>query len=133
MEDITTARLSLAVVTAPVVVAAYWGLQQLSFFEQARHVKRSPIMAVTVFVATFVLHFVCPQSDEDNWTAPFSTKDYDATTCLRCRAAGDREFGSCPAGIWDAGDLAAWVRERAVERFSHWLSDGSSPYWFAPS
>ena len=37
--------------------------------------------------------------DEDNWTAPFTTSDYDATTRLRCRAAGDSEFGSCPAGI----------------------------------
>lgn len=39
------------------------------------------------------------QDDPDNWTAPFTTDEYDATTRLRCRAAGDREFGSCPAGI----------------------------------
>jgi hypothetical protein len=38
-------------------------------------------------------------SDEDNPTAPFSTKDYDATTLLRCKAAGDAKFGNCPAGI----------------------------------
>jgi len=38
-------------------------------------------------------------SDEDNPTAPFSTKGYDATTLLRCKAAGDAEFGNCPAGI----------------------------------
>lgn len=38
-------------------------------------------------------------SDKDNPTAPFSTKDYDATTLLRCKAAGDADFGSCPAGI----------------------------------
>jgi hypothetical protein len=37
--------------------------------------------------------------DEDNWSAPFTTDDYDATTRLRCKAAGDSEFGSCPAGI----------------------------------
>ena len=24
---------------------------------------------------------------------------YDATTLLRCKAAGDREYGNCPAGI----------------------------------
>jgi hypothetical protein len=40
---------------------------------------------------------------EDNYTAPFAPRgqggDYDATTRLRCRAAGDTEFGSCPAGI----------------------------------
>ena len=39
----------------------------------------------------------------DNATAPFATKyaggEYDATALLRCKAAGDREFGSCPAGI----------------------------------
>jgi len=38
-------------------------------------------------------------SDADNATAPFSTKDYDATTLLRCKAAGGNEYGNCPAGI----------------------------------
>ena len=40
-----------------------------------------------------------PQADQDNPTAPFSTDKYDATTLLRCRAVGDEEFGTCPAGI----------------------------------
>ena len=31
-------------------------------------------------------------ADDDNWAAPFTTKDYDATTRLRCRAAGDEAF-----------------------------------------
>ncbi len=39
----------------------------------------------------------------DNPTAPFATRyeggEYDATTLLRCKAAGDREYGNCPAGI----------------------------------
>ena len=39
----------------------------------------------------------------DNATAPFATRyeggQYDATTLLRCKAAGDREYGHCPAGI----------------------------------
>jgi hypothetical protein len=39
----------------------------------------------------------------DNATAPFATKyaggEYDATTLLRCKAAGDSEYGNCPAGI----------------------------------
>jgi hypothetical protein len=39
------------------------------------------------------------RSNEDNATAPFSTKDYDATTLLRCKAARDTEYGNCPAGI----------------------------------
>ena len=43
------------------------------------------------------------RADADNATAPFATKyaggEYDATTLLRCKAAGDREYGNCPAGI----------------------------------
>ncbi len=39
----------------------------------------------------------------DNPTAPFATRyeggKYDATTLLRCKAAGDKEYGNCPAGI----------------------------------
>ena len=50
-----------------------------------------------------------PQSDEDNWTAPFTTDEYDATTRLRCRAAGDSEFGSCPAGILRMEDNQASI------------------------
>lgn len=38
-------------------------------------------------------------SDQDNPTAPFTTKEYDATTLLRCRGAGQTDFGTCPAGI----------------------------------
>lgn len=38
-------------------------------------------------------------SPEENWTYPFTTKEYDATTRLRCRAAGDTEYGNCPAGV----------------------------------
>jgi hypothetical protein len=38
-------------------------------------------------------------ADSDNPTYPFSTSEYDATTLLRCRAADEPEFGSCPAGI----------------------------------
>jgi hypothetical protein len=40
-----------------------------------------------------------PVSDEDNWSAPFTTAEYDATTRLRCRTASDSDFTSCPAGI----------------------------------
>jgi len=37
--------------------------------------------------------------DETNPTWPFTTDEYDATALLRCKAAGESEFGSCPAGI----------------------------------
>jgi len=39
----------------------------------------------------------------ENASAPFATKyeggEYDATTLLRCKAATDKEYGNCPAGI----------------------------------
>jgi hypothetical protein len=49
----------------------------------------------------------------DNATAPFATKyaggEYDATTLLRCKAAGDREYGNCPAGILRMKDRQASI------------------------
>jgi len=56
---------------------------------------RFPDQSVYVYWNTAALH----PSETDNPTAPFSTKDYDATALLRCRAAGTSEFGQCPAGI----------------------------------
>jgi hypothetical protein len=56
---------------------------------------RFPDESVFVYWSTAALE----PDDGDNPTAPFSTTDYDATTLLRCRAAGDSEFGQCPAGI----------------------------------
>lgn len=47
--------------------------------------------------------------DPDHPTAPFSTADYDATTLLRCRVAGQGAFGSCPAGILRMEDKQASV------------------------
>ena len=49
------------------------------------------------------------QGDTDNWTAPFTTDEYDATTRLPCRAAGDEAFGSCPAGILRMEDRQASI------------------------
>lgn len=40
-----------------------------------------------------------PTSGADNPTAPYSTKDYDATTLLRCGRVGSGRMGQCPAGI----------------------------------
>ena len=61
-----------------------------------------------------------PQPDEENWTAPFNTTDYDATTRLRCRAAGDSEFGSCAAGIlrMDGGQASIVVQNQLGEQFT---------------
>ena len=61
----------------------------------AGQIYRFPDESVYVYWSTAGLN----PSEEDNPTAPFSTKDYDATTLLRCKAPTDSEYGSCPAGI----------------------------------
>ena len=64
--------------------------------------------------------------DGDNPSAPFSTKDYDATTLLRCRAADAAEFGQCPAGILRMEDSQASivVLSPAGEQFTiNFMSD----------
>jgi len=52
-------------------------------------------------------------TEADNPTAPFSTKyaggEFDATTLLRCKAAGDTEYGRCPAGILRMDDNQASI------------------------
>lgn len=47
--------------------------------------------------------------DESNPSWPFTTDDYDATALLRCRAAGDSEYGRCPAGILRMEDQQASI------------------------
>lgn len=66
---------------------------------------RFPDESVFVYWNTAALE---PQ-DENNPTAPFSTSDYDATTLLRCKAAGDAEFGTCPGGILRMEDKQASI------------------------
>jgi len=58
--------------------------------------------------------------DEDNPTWPFTTEDYDATTLLPCRAAGDSEFGNCPAGIlrMEDGQASIVVQNQLGEQFT---------------
>jgi hypothetical protein len=56
---------------------------------------RFPDISIFLYWNTGMLEPV----DEDNPTYPFSTTEYDATTILRCKAAGDSKFGNCPAGI----------------------------------
>ena len=61
-----------------------------------------------------------PAADEDNWTAPFTTEDYDATTRLPCRAAADTEFDTCPAGIlrMEGGEASIVVLSPGGEKFT---------------
>jgi hypothetical protein len=63
-------------------------------------------------------------ADAENATAPFATKyaggEYDATTLLRCKAAGDREFGTCPAGIlrMENGQASIVVQSQLGKQFT---------------
>jgi len=54
-----------------------------------------------------------PSAAADNATAPFATRrdggTYDATTLLRCKSAGDKAFGTCPAGILRMEDAQASI------------------------
>lgn len=78
---------------------------------------RFPDESVYVYWETSALE---AQNDEDNWSAPFTTADYDATTRLNCRAAGDSEFGSCPAGIlrMEGGQASIVVQNQLGEQFT---------------
>jgi hypothetical protein len=66
-------------------------------------------ISIFLFWDTSALH----PSAGNNPAAPFSTRhaggDYDATTLLRCKAAGDREYGTCPAGIRRMEDRQASI------------------------
>ena len=58
--------------------------------------------------------------DEDNPTAPFTTADFDATTLLSCRAPGESEFSSCPAGIlrMENSQASIVVQNQSGEQFT---------------
>lgn len=78
---------------------------------------RFPDESVFVYWNTDALY---PQDDADNPTSPFTTADYDATTLLRCRAAGDGEFSLCPAGIlrMEDGQASIVVQNQLGEQFT---------------
>ncbi len=65
-----------------------------------------------------------PPTAADNPTAPFATKyeggQYDATTLLRCKAAGDKEYGNCPAGIlrMEGGQASIVVQSQLGKQFT---------------
>jgi hypothetical protein len=78
---------------------------------------RLPDQSVFVYWNTAALQ---PPAEEDNWTAPFTTEEYDATTRLRCKGADDPEFGSCPAGIlrMEDGQASIVVQSPLGEQFT---------------
>jgi hypothetical protein len=92
---------------------------------------RFPDESIYVYWSTAALK---PQAaDADNPTAPFTTDEYDATTLLRCRAAGDSEFGSCPAGIarMEDGQASIVVQNQLGEQFTiNFMKDNATrkPY-----
>lgn len=83
---------------------------------------RFPDESVYVYWSTAGLE----PADEDNPTWPFTTRDYDATTLLRCKAAGDADFGTCPAGIlrMEGGQASIVVQNQQNEQFTiNFMSD----------
>ena len=65
-------------------------------------------------------------SADDSGTAPFSTQDFDATTRLRCRRAGQQAFASCPAGIvrMENSQASITVQNQHGEQFTiNFMSD----------
>ena len=65
--------------------------------------------------------------EKDNPTAPFSTRDYDATTLLRCRATPEAEPALCPAGAlrMEGGQASVVILSPGGERFTiNFLKDG---------
>jgi len=77
---------------------------------------RFPDESVYVYWSTAALE----PADDDNPTAPFSTRDYDATTLLRCRGVNDADFGSCPAGVlrMEDGQASVVVQSPGGEQFT---------------
>jgi hypothetical protein len=82
----------------------------------AGQIYRFPDESVYVYWSTAGLN----PSEEDNPTAPFSTKDYDATTLLRCKAPTDAEYGDCPAGIlrMDNRQASIVIQSQLGEQFT---------------
>lgn len=61
-----------------------------------------------------------PVNDEDNWTAPYSTADYDATTRLNCGYVDAEEMDSCAAGIlrMEDGQASIVITSPAAKQFT---------------
>lgn len=84
---------------------------------EAGQIYRMPDESVYVYWSTAAFE---RRSDMENFSAPFTTANYDATTRLRCRAPGDSEFSSCPAGIlrMENGQASIVVQNQYGEQFT---------------
>jgi hypothetical protein len=61
-----------------------------------------------------------PVDDSDNWTAPYTTDEYDATTRLRCGLTNSDEMDTCPAGIlrMEDGQASIVITSPAGKQFT---------------
>jgi len=61
-----------------------------------------------------------PVDDSDNWTAPYTTADYDATTRFRCGYVNSAKMDSCPAGIlrMEDGQASIVITSPAAKQFT---------------
>ena len=77
---------------------------------------RFPDESIYVYWRTTALE----PADADNPTWPFTTKEYDATTLLPCRAAGAAEFENCPGGVLRMEDAqgSVTVQNQLGEQFT---------------
>jgi hypothetical protein len=77
---------------------------------------RFPDESIFVYWNTAALY----PDDENNPAWPFSTRDYDATTLLRCHGVDDSQPGECPAGILRLENRQASivVQSRKGEQFT---------------
>lgn len=90
-------------------------LRELDLGDQGL-IFRFPDLSLYVFWDTSALE----KSDPTDPTWPFSTRDYDATTLLRCREVGHEAFSTCPAGIlrMDGGEASIVVQGLDGDRFT---------------
>ena len=73
--------------------------------------------SVYVYWDTYGLN---PVDDSDNWSAPYTTADYDATTRFRCGYVDSDEMESCPAGIlrMEDGQASIVITSPAAKQFT---------------
>jgi hypothetical protein len=61
-----------------------------------------------------------PVDHSNNWTAPYTTGEYDATTRLRCGLTNSDVMDTCPAGIlrMEAGQASIVITSPAGKQFT---------------
>jgi hypothetical protein len=91
---------------------------------------RLPNESIYVFWNTSALEQL---AEDDNWTAPFTTADYDATMRLACRMDGNDGYEDCPAGIARMPDGQASITVQnpsGVKYTINFMRDGRSGEYY---